>query len=145
MWCLELNSHVISREVTFDESPVLLARSVNSSFYTDLNGVQLEVELQPETPEVAGTNDVIDTDGACSEVEPIEPTVAVTADIHKVRIRSPSRYGCNDGFALSAIEEVISKNPCGTIKGACGVGILMKSTAMAKFKRGVDLEDIYGG
>ena len=68
LWCPELNSHVINREVTFDESPVFLTMSVNSSVYMDLNGVQLEVELQPETLEVLSTSIIIDTDGACSEV-----------------------------------------------------------------------------
>ena len=65
------------------------------------------MELQPETLEVTCTSEVIDTDGACSEVEPVEPTIAVIADIDKVRIQSPDRYGCNDGFVLSAVEEVV--------------------------------------
>jgi len=103
---------------------------------TDLDGVQLEVELRPETPKVAymGTSKVIDTDDACSEVEPIEPMVAVTADIDKVHIRSPNKYGCDNGFALSVVEKVASENPCGAVNGACGVGILMMSSVMAKFK-----------
>ena len=65
-----------------------------SSVQTDLNGVQLEVELQPKTFEVACTSisKVIDTDGVYSEVELIEPTVVVTAEINKVCIRSPNRY-----------------------------------------------------
>ena len=86
LWCPELNSPIISREVTFDESPVLQARSDYSSVHTDLNGVQLEVELQPETHDVAGTNEIIDTDNTCSKVEPIELTIVVTADIDKVHI-----------------------------------------------------------
>ena len=90
--------------------------------------------MQSETPEVAGANEIINTDGAYSEVETIEPIVAVTVDIDKVRIRSLNRYRCNNGFALSAIEEVVSENPYGRVKGACGVSVLMKSMAMAKFK-----------
>ena len=39
----------------------------------------------------------------------------------------------------------MSDSSCGAIKGACAVGILMRSSIMAKFKRGLDLDDIYGG
>ena len=95
--------------------------SVNSSVYTNLDSAQLEVELQLETPKVAGTSEVINTDDACSEEEIIEPTVATTADIDKVRIRSLNKYRCNDGFVLSAIEEIVSENPYGAVKGAYGV------------------------
>lgn len=76
------------------------------------------MELRLETLKVMSmnTSKIIDTDGACSEVELIEPTVAVTADIDKVRIRSPNRYGCNNDFTLFVVKEVVSENPCGTIK-----------------------------
>ena len=119
LWCLELNSPIINREVTFDESPVLLPRNVNSNVYMDMDGVQLEVELQPETPKVTSIRVIIDTYDACSKVEPIKPTVAITHNIDKVHIRSPNRYECNNGFALSAIKEIVSKNPYGMVKGVC--------------------------
>ena len=78
-------------------------------------------------------------------MELVEPIIAITADNDKVRIQSHGIYRCNNGFALSTIEEVVSKNPCRAVKGACGVGILMRSTAMVKFKRGLNLEDVCGG
>lgn len=50
----------------------------------DLNSVHLEMELQSETPEVVGTNEVIDINSTCSEVEHVEITVVVTANIDKM-------------------------------------------------------------
>lgn len=35
----------------------------------DLDGVHLKMELQPQTPNVAGASAEIQIDGACSEVE----------------------------------------------------------------------------
>ncbi|XP_030514449.2 receptor-like protein 7 [Rhodamnia argentea] len=67
--------------------------------------------------------------------------VAVIANIDKVHIRSPDGYGCNKGFALSVVKELVSKSPCGAIKGAYGVGIPMRSTVMVKFKRDLNLDD----
>jgi len=128
----------------FDESLVLLVRSDNSSIYTDLNGVKLEVELQLETLEVAGTNVAINTNGACNEVEFVKPTVVVTTDIDKIHIRSLDRYGCDNGFALSMIKEIVLRNICVAIKNACEVGVFMRSSIMAKFKRDLNLEDICG-
>ena len=135
----KLNSYVI-----FNESPVLLGMSVNSNVHTNSNGVQLEMELQLETPKVADTSKIIDMDGACSEVEPIEITVAVIANIDNMHIRSLDKYGCNDNFAFFAVKEIISKSSCRVVKGACRVGILMRSTAMAKFKRCLNLKDLCG-
>ena len=39
LWCLELNSLIVSKEVIFYESLVLLARSVCGNVHTSLNGV----------------------------------------------------------------------------------------------------------
>lgn len=36
-------------------------------------------------------------------------------------------------------------NPCGTIKDAGGVDVLMRLMVMAKFKRCLDIKDIYSG
>jgi len=116
------------------------------SIQTDLNDVQLEVELQLETPEAVSTSTskIIDTYGTYSKVEPIEPMVAVIAIIDKVHIRCPKRYGCNNSFDLFAVKEIASENPCRAFKGACGVGDLMRSSILTKFKHGLDLENIYG-
>lgn len=103
LWSLELNLPVISNEVTFDESPILLAMSDHGNIHKNLNGIQLKVELQSETPKVASTNEVINTNGTCSEVENVEPTVVVTANINKVCVRSLNNYGCNNDFALSLV------------------------------------------
>lgn len=42
------------------------------SAYMDLNDVQLEVELPQKTLEVTGTSEVINTNNAYSEMEPVE-------------------------------------------------------------------------
>ena len=39
LWCLELNSPIFGGEVTFDESLVLLDRSVTNGVHTDLDSV----------------------------------------------------------------------------------------------------------
>ncbi|XP_010058982.2 senescence-specific cysteine protease SAG39-like [Eucalyptus grandis] len=44
---------------------------------------KFKVKLQLETSEVAGTSGIINTDDACSEVELIEPTVAVANEFDK--------------------------------------------------------------
>ena len=62
-----------------------------------------------------------------------------------MRIQSPNRYRCDNDFALSVVEKAVSKNPCRVVKDTRGVGVLIRSTAMAKFKRGLDLKDIHGG
>lgn len=48
----------------------------------------------PETPKIASISEAIDTYGSYSEGEPEEPTVAITADIEKVRILSLDIYVC---------------------------------------------------
>ena len=75
----------------------------------DLNNVQLEVKLQLKTPEVPGTNELIDTYGACSVVEPIELTIVVTTEIDMVRIRPPDRYRCNDGLLYLKLRRLYRK------------------------------------
>lgn len=46
---------------SFHKSPILSTKSDCGSVNTDLDGVQLKVELQPKTCEVAGTSVIIDT------------------------------------------------------------------------------------
>ena len=62
MWCSELNSLVTSREITFDESPVLLDMSVYNSVYRYLNGVRFKVELEPNSSEIEVTSEIINMD-----------------------------------------------------------------------------------
>lgn len=45
-----------SREVTFNEFPILLAKSVYNIVNMNLDGVQLKMDLQPEILEVAYTS-----------------------------------------------------------------------------------------
>lgn len=54
-------------------------------------------------------------------------------------------YGCHDGFGLFMVDMVMLEISCEVIKGAGGVGILMRSTIMAKFQRDLDLKDVCGG
>lgn len=107
LWCQELNPHVINREIIFDESLVVLARSDYSSVYANLNNVQFEVELQPKTSKVMGIGGVINTDIACNEMEPIEPIFVVTTYIDKVCVQSSNMYGCNNSFVLPMVKEVV--------------------------------------
>ena len=74
----------------------------------------------------------------------IEPIVLVIADIDNELAQSLGRYRCNNSFALCVVEEVMSENLCGVVKGANGVGVLMRFTVMAKFNRSLDLEDVCG-
>jgi len=41
------------------------------------------LKLHPETPEIASTSGVIDTNGAYSKVELIEPMITITTNIDK--------------------------------------------------------------
>lgn len=64
----------------------------------------------------------------------VEPLVAIIADIDKVHVRSPGKYGYNNGFALSVVDDVASEKPCGVVKSVGEVRVLIRSTIMAKFK-----------
>lgn len=75
------------------------------------------------------------TVGTHSKVEAIDSMVVVTTKFDKVRVQYLDMYWCINGFALSMIENVVSENHCGVVKDANGVGILMRSMVMAKFKR----------
>lgn len=101
--------------------------------------------MQPTTPEIVGTSEVIDTSDTCNKVESIQPIVAIIANINNVCVRSPDKYGCNDGFAISMVEKVMSENFCGVVKGARRVDVLIRSTVMAKFKQGPNLKEVHGG
>lgn len=57
----------------------------------------------------------------------------------------PNINGCNSGFVLSMVKEVVPENHYGAIKGACGIGVPMRSTVMAKFKHDLDLKNVCGG
>lgn len=70
------------------------------------------MESQVETLEVIGTNQVIDTNGDYSELKPGEPMVVITTEFDTVRIQSPNKYECNNGFVSFMVEEVVSENSC---------------------------------
>lgn len=48
LWYPELSLLVVSREIMFYESPILLGRRIYESVHTDLDDVWLEMKLQPE-------------------------------------------------------------------------------------------------
>lgn len=56
------------------------------------------MKLQLETFEVAGTNVIINTNGAYSKMELMKLIVDVTTEFDKRHVRSPHRYGCNCSF-----------------------------------------------
>lgn len=66
-------------------------------------------------------------------MEPTKP-IAVAIEFDKLCIRFPYKYGCNDGFTLCVVEEVVWKDPYRAIKDTSKVNILMRSTIMAKIK-----------
>lgn len=139
--CSKLNSLVVTRENIFDKSLVRLGKNDCRNIYMDLDSVQFMMELQSETSKLADARMVINTNNTCSKKKLVEPTIVVDVKSNKVYVQSPHRCRCNNGIALSVIEETEYENPYGVAKNASGISILMRSNVMTKFKRGLDLED----
>ena len=59
-----------------------------SSVYTDLDDIQLKMELQPKTPKIVSTSGVMYVYGDYSEVELVESMVGVATKFNKVCIWS---------------------------------------------------------
>lgn len=68
--------------------------------------------------------------------------IVVSVEFDKIRVQSLDRYGCNDDFALSMVDEVVSKNPFEALKSISRVDVLIRFTIMEKFKQDLNLNDV---
>lgn len=119
-----------------------MTRIDSSSVYIDLDAAQLKVELQLENPEVAGANMVIDRGSACGKVEQVNPTIVVTAEFCIFDLLTYM-----DAILICFIYD---KGCCvyefsWSLKGVSEVGVLKRFPVMVKFKRSLDIRDVYGG
>lgn len=97
----------------------MLCRKNCGSIFVDLASVQLKMELQPETLEVASTCVVDNTYSACNEVELLEVmAVVLVIEFDNVHIRSPKIYNDNNGFALFVVEKILLEISYELFKGA---------------------------